>query len=322
MDIDNLRAQVDLAMMDPDFSLISNFEIHWEEMGSNGRLLDLSNEYDHQDQDLYAGLSVTKELLTGEGMYSGTKISLEILNILYMQFREMLQNWIEENLFKPVARKKGFVEVDKFGREHLLYPKVSFTRLSIRDAETSFDQVFQLYQKGSVPIDVILEMLNIDPEIATQRLKEDLMTVNDAAFNDFLRAAYGAAGNDFPTKTDIQDRLATNMGLNIVKPAADAAGGAPGGDMGGGGLRFAKVVSKKAEETQAQSNGPTADGVGQEAPGSTTSESGIDIKKLASDPLVKASLAYILKEATERPERLVKIAEIIQNQKRARGIKE
>ena len=315
-DIDNLRAQVDLAMMDPDFSIISNYEIHWEEMGSQGRLLDLSNEYDHQDNDLYAGLGVTKELLTGEGMYSGAKISLEILNIQYMQFREMLQSWIEDNLFKPVARKKGFIEVDKFGREHLLYPKVSFTRLSIRDAGESFDQVFQLYQKGSVPIDVILEMLNIDPEIASQKLSEDLMTVNDAAFNDFLRAAYGAAGNDFAAKTDIVDRLATNMGLNIIKAPEEGAGG---GDMGGGAgaLRFATTKSVRAEDTQAQSDGPQAGGVGRVGPDSISN--GIDIKKLSSDPRSKEALAYILKEATEKPERLVKLAELIAKHKQANG---
>lgn len=283
-DLEALRAQVDYALMDPDYSIVTNFEVHWEEMGSQGRLLDLTSEYEHQESNLYAGLNVTKELLTGEGMYSGSKLSLEVLNILYMQFREMLSDWIENNLFKPVARKKGFVEVDKYGREHLIYPKVSFTRLSIRDAGETFDQVFQLYQKGSVPIDTILEMLNIDPEIARRRLEADLMTVNDSSFNAFLNAAYSAAGNDFATKTDMHNRLAEAMGLNIVEQAKEDAGG---GDAGGGigGLRFASTEIPEPKNP--------------------------DLASVLEDDGAREALAVILRDAAKDPSFLKKVAEAI-----------
>ena len=236
-DIDDLRAQVDWALADPDYSIVSNYEIHWDEMGTSGRLLDLNNEYEHTEKLLYAGLGVTEEILNGGGMYSGGgKISLEMLNTQYMQFREMLIDWIENNLFKPVARKKGFIEYDEFGREHLVYPKVSFSRLSLRDADSAFEQVFQLYQKGSVPSDVILEMLNIDPDIARSKLEADLFTVNDSTFNEFLRAAYGAVGNTFADTTDIAERLAQSMSL-VYKKKEEGGGDAGGG--AGGGLRFA-----------------------------------------------------------------------------------
>lgn len=282
VDTEGLRAQVDYALMDPDYSIVTNFEVHWEEMGSNGRLLDLSGEYEHQESNLYAGLSVTKELLTGEGMYSGNKLSLEILNIQYMQFREMLSDWIENNLFKPVAKKKGFVETDEFGREHLIYPKVSFTRLSIRDAGESFEQVFQLYTKGSVPIDVILEMLNIDPDIARQKLEADLLTVNDSTFNAFLQAAYSAAGNDFPAKTNLSEKLAKTMGLDI-KVEAPTNGADPGGDAGGG-LRFASDKTKQSAEVQ----------------------------KLMEDPEAKHALATVIKSACDDPKLLKRFAKLLE----------
>ena len=287
-DLDDLRAQVDWSLADPDYSIVANYEIHWDEMNTSGRLLELNTEYEHSEKLLYAGLGVTEELLNGGGMYSGgSKISLELLNIQYMQFREMLIEWIENNLFKPVARKKGFIEYDEFGNEHLIYPKVTFTRLSIRDAESSFEQVFQLYQKGSVPSDVILEMLNIDPDIARQRLEADLFTVNDSTFNEFLRAAYSAAGSSFADKTNISERLATSMGLSFAAaPAADEGGGGGGGEEGG--LRFA---------------------AGDHAP--VIKDPSKDVQTVSED------LQFLLEAANNDPQKIAFLADLVRKRKAA-----
>jgi hypothetical protein len=45
-DTEALRDQIDLALQDPDYSIVTNFQVTWEEMNSNGRLLELSGEYD------------------------------------------------------------------------------------------------------------------------------------------------------------------------------------------------------------------------------------------------------------------------------------
>jgi hypothetical protein len=186
VDVESLREQVDMALTDPDFSIISNYEVHWQEMGSNGRLLELSSEHEHIENCLFAGLGVTRELLTGEGTYAGNRITLEILNTQYLLFRELLQEYVENNIFKPVARKKGFIEKDKYGREKLLYPKLSFTRLAIKDNDAFFEQAMQLYNKGSISIDIILEMLNVDPISTRKKIEADLFTVNDFAFNQLM----------------------------------------------------------------------------------------------------------------------------------------
>ncbi|MBE3086161.1 MAG: hypothetical protein IMZ64_08090, partial [Bacteroidetes bacterium] len=162
-DVDSLREQVDMALVDPDYSIIANYEVHWEEMGSQGRLLDIEAENEAGLNRLLAGLGLTREILTGEGSYAGSRISLEIMNTEYLLFREVIQDFVENYLFKPIARKKGFIEYDDYGNEIVLYPKLSFTRLAIRDNDRYFDAAFQLYQKGSISIDLILDILNIDP---------------------------------------------------------------------------------------------------------------------------------------------------------------
>lgn len=224
-DTDNLREQVDMALVDPDYSIIANYEVHWEEMGSQGRLLDIEAENEGSLNRLFAGMGVTREILTGEGTYTGSKISLEIMNTEYLLFREILQDYVENYLFKPIARKKGFVEYDDYGNEILLYPRLSFTRLAIRDNEQFFDAAFQLYQKGSISIDLILDILNIDPESTRQKIEKDLFTVNDSIFNEVMRNIYTTVATPLVEKTNLTEKLAEYLKLDMMEEAAPSEGG-------------------------------------------------------------------------------------------------
>ena len=143
-DTDALRDQVDLALQDPDYTIVTNFQVSWEEMGADQRLLELSSEYDLTDRQLYAGLGVTESLLSGESSYSGDRINLEVINTRYMLLREILQDFIEEYVFKPMCKRMGYIEEDADGNEKVLYPSLSFTRLGLRDNSETFDALFNL----------------------------------------------------------------------------------------------------------------------------------------------------------------------------------
>lgn len=224
-DVDALREQVDLALVDPDYTIVTNYEVHWEEMGSRDRLLDLSTEYEQTERRLRTGLGVTESLLSGETLYSGDRLKLEVINQRYLFLREILQEYVEEYLFKPVARRKGFVEKDKWGDEVVLYPHLSFTRLPLRDSQDTYDALFNLYQKGSIPVELILEMFNIDPYDTKTKLEHDLFTVNDAVFNEVMRGIYGALGNTIAEQTDVSERVVKYLGLKTkAAPPAEEEG--------------------------------------------------------------------------------------------------
>jgi len=213
LDVEDLREQVDLALVDPDYSIITNYEVHWEDIGARDRLLDLSTEYEITDKQLFAGLGVTESLLNGESTFSGDRVKLEVLNTRYLLFREMIQEYVEKYLFKPVARRKGFIEEDEWGNEVVLYPRLSFTRLALRDSQDTFDALFNLYQKGSLSIDVILEMFNIDPLDTKEKLERDMFTINDATFNEVLRGIYGEVGRKLVEETDVAQKIAEYLKL-------------------------------------------------------------------------------------------------------------
>lgn len=219
VDVEEIRGQVELALQDPDYSIITNFEIHWEEMGSQQRLLELSGEYELTDRQLYAGLGVTESLLSGESSYSGDRINLEVINTRYMLLREILQDMIENNFLKPMCRRMGFIEEDEDGNEVVVVPSLSFTRLALRDNADTFDALFNLYQKGSLDIDIILELLNIDPYTTREKLKKDLFTVNDSKFNDALGSIYSEVGRMLAENSNVAEVVAKQLGLDYKKPA-------------------------------------------------------------------------------------------------------
>ena len=220
-DVEALREQVDLALQDPDYSIIANFQISWEEMGSDQRLLDLNGEYDMTDRQMYAGLGVTESLLSGESSYSGDRINLEVINTRYMLMREVLQEMVEENILKPMCKRMGFIEEDEDGEEVVVHPTLSFTRLGLRDNNDTFDSLFNLYQKGSIDIDIILELLNVDPESTKRKLERDMWTMNDSQFNEVLRGIYGEAGRMIAENSEVIEKIAENLGLNYEKPAEE-----------------------------------------------------------------------------------------------------
>ena len=224
-DVEELRDQVDLALLDPDYSIIANYQVNWEEISADARLLNLSGEYDYTDRQLFAGLGVTESMLTGESSYSGERINIEIINNRYLLYRDIIQKYVHDKLFKPVAIRKGFYEYDEFGNKVVLYPNLSFTRLAVRDNRDTFDSLFNLYQKGSLSVDYILELLNIDPESVRERLERDLFTVNDATFNEAIRSVLSDAGRGVIEQSDFLERFieylskVSQFKINHVPPA-------------------------------------------------------------------------------------------------------
>lgn len=209
--LDELRDQVDQSMLSPDYSIVTNYQINWETIGAENRLIDLQREYETIENQIFAGLGVTRELLTGEGLYSGNKISIEILNTRYLLKREMLQRFVEESLFKPLALENGFYEDDKDGNRKWLYPRLSFSRLTIRDNSEVFDSLFQLYQKGSIPVGTILDLFNLDEDEVDEKLRRDMFTPKDAVYNDMLRGIYSDLGSKIVESTDLAQQIAENM---------------------------------------------------------------------------------------------------------------
>lgn len=229
-ELDDLRTQVDLSYMDPEYSIITNYEVTWNQIGVQERMLDFSREYEQIENQVFAALGVTRELLTGEGQFSGTKITVEILNTMFLLTREVLRNYIEKQLFIPVCEAHGWFEEDSNGAKVYWYPQIGFNRLTIRDNAEVFDSLFQLYSKGSLPIEVIYELFNLNSDEMHAKLLEGLFTTKDSTFNRMLEEANTEVGRALPQQTDIVEKVSKYLGLQFhEKPPEEGGEGGEGG---------------------------------------------------------------------------------------------
>ena len=203
---------------------------------------------------MFAAMGTTRELLTGEGAYSGNKITVEILNTMFLLTREVLKNYVEKQLFIPICKKRGWVEKGKNGVEKYLYPRVGFNRLTIRDNAEVFESLFQLYQKGSLPVDVMYELFNLNAEEMHSKIKDDLFTVKDSTFNRAVEEMNTETGRALVRQSNVVEKVAKYLGLEY-HPEQDPEGGG-GGDMGGG-------MGGGLEDAAAEAMGQGAEGEAQ-----------------------------------------------------------
>jgi hypothetical protein len=255
---DNLRAEIDLSMEDPDYHVVTNFDFTWDLIGAENRLIQLQPEYERIENEIFAALGATKELVTGEASYGGAKVTAEILNTRYLLVREVFKNFVEKKLLHPMAVKNDWYEEDpETGEREYYYPMLTFNRLTIRDNQEMFDALFQLYQKGSLPIQVIYELFNLNPDEMNDVLVDDMFTVRDATFNEMLRQVHTDLGSKLVEETDIFTRVSNYCGLTRTDEEGQLQT-TPVADLGG------DIFNAPQEETAEDEEAPPEDEEGLE----------------------------------------------------------
>lgn len=151
--------------------------------------------------------------------------------------RELIKSYIEKKLFIPVCEAHGWYETGKSGIKKYLYPQLGFNRLTIRDNTEVFDSLFQLYQKGSLPVDIIYELFNLNVDEINAKLRSQLFTVKDATSNRMSEEVNAEVGRKLVDLTDIVPRVAKYLGLKMksIEEQQQAQG------MGGMGVGFADI---------------------------------------------------------------------------------
>ena len=237
-DVNEIRDQVEDAMLNPDSAIITNYELHWELIGTSSGLMQLSTERDWITEDLLVGLMMSKNILLGEGKFAAGQTVLEIMNQRYAIFREVLEAYIEKNLFLPIARNMGLVEyqpgtVKKNPREVFLYPRVRWNRLNLTDDTQHKQMLAQAVAEGKVDTATWLEYFGLNADTIAERLKANEDTVLDPAYNELRRS--------------IMMEVGRSLGPAVAKVYADAYGIEIDDPMGGGMGMFA---SSKAPITK------------------------------------------------------------------------
>jgi len=239
-DLEDVMEQLALTQNDPNLTLVTHhaFELDW--YSASGKILQLGSEFEMCNQDIMDGLMMNKALLNGEGpAYASAAIGIEAMISRLDSFREVVADWIEDKIYKPLAYMQGFTKQTEGGEEKLHYPKVEFPDLNLRD-DTQMKQMYMdLKRDSNISLKTLLEYLGIDYDQEVELMRAEQYTlpiIPDEGGG--MGGGLGGMGGGLPM--DLGGAPMDLGGLGGGMPAEMGGGGMGGGGMpgmppGGGG---------------------------------------------------------------------------------------
>jgi len=236
-DIDNVQDELASIANDPNLTLVThhNFDLEW--YGATGKIHPLTGEFELIEQEILDGVMLNKALLNGEGpTYGNAQVGLLAMAQRLETFRREVAHWIEQNVFMPVAKWNGFVIEGERGQDEIVYPKIKFDDLQLRDDTGKLQMLVTANQNGVISNVSLIEAfgLDSDQEIERLRFEQGANFVNDQSFGtpnvslsfqsgNVSGQGFGAASPDM------------SAGAEGMPPAADlSVGGGGGAPLPGG----------------------------------------------------------------------------------------
>jgi len=149
---------------------------------------------------------------------SSAAVGIEAMIQRLETFRGGISKWIEKNLYLPEAKRQGFVEINpETGEEDYIYPTIKWDSMHLRDQQQYRTFIIQLYDKGLLSAQTVLEAFDLDPDQEIERKRYDALQLM-AVGQGFGQGGGDAGGGGFG-----------DGGGSMMPPI----GGGGGGDMGG-----------------------------------------------------------------------------------------
>jgi very-short-patch-repair endonuclease len=140
--------------------------------GATGKIHPLTGEFEVIEQEILDGVMLNKALLNGEGpTYGNAQVGLLAMAQRLETFRREVAHWVEQCVFKPVAKWNGFVTEGERGQEELVYPKIKFDDLQLRDDTGKLQMLVTANQNGVISNVSLIEAFGLDSDQEIERLR-------------------------------------------------------------------------------------------------------------------------------------------------------
>lgn len=216
--------QTDLATMaesEEGSMLAVNYEVSVEELSLDiGEQLDLDSTIERTEKEILSALGMPDDIISGEGgSYGGSFLKVELLSNEYIEFRNSLKGFIEDQIFKPIAIKKGFITVNSWGDVIPIIPSVRFDKFSISRQSEDLAMIRDLVAEKKLPVETLLEHLGFNVEDIEQKLRKEQSTILNPDVHEAINTA-------------IQDILTEKLGgdSDFIKKLLDSLGFTPNVD--------------------------------------------------------------------------------------------
>jgi hypothetical protein len=161
------------SVRDPNYKVVSPVPVNMLSVGGQGRALLLTPEIQQVQEEILAGMNVPREFIFGGISYSGSSISLKILENNFITYRVLLKDFIQNFVIRRMAqaRKEWVNENDD---DQLVTAKM--TDLKMQDDVQQKQLIIQLNGAGKCSDEFMWKTIGIDPEKMREEIEREALT--------------------------------------------------------------------------------------------------------------------------------------------------
>jgi GNAT superfamily N-acetyltransferase len=147
-------------------------------------LISVDDIAEKAEDTLLQGLGMVETLVGGSDSYANSYLQLEMLGNQFTIERQILKKFIEEQILKPVAVKKGLYIKDEWGNIEYLYPRVEFDRLNLAHSSDDFQLLLDLASNKKIPYSYVVKALGFNiHEIERMLIEEQTSPLSEGVAN-------------------------------------------------------------------------------------------------------------------------------------------
>lgn len=234
-DLQDVQNQLSAVANDPNLTIVTHHAFEYEWYGATGKIHNITQEIEQIGKEILDGLMLNQAILNGEmAGYSSAQVGIEVLIRRLDNWRNKLKTWVEKNIFKPVAMMQGFIDEEESkeaGEPVYLYPSLIWNDLQLRDKTNRIQTLMQMYDKGLVSGQTVLEEMDLDYDSEVEKIREEQIT---AQASGQIPGMGGDAMGGAPMGGGPMGGGMPGGDLGGGMPGGEMGGGMPGGEMGGG----------------------------------------------------------------------------------------
>ena len=239
-DLEAWRNVFEEAQYDKDFKIFSHAGIAVERVGYGAGIYDISGDITQIIKEIYVGLQVPPVLMDGgaDTTYANGGVALDVLRQRYMQFRNMLSQWLKRKIFAPISKIQGFYDYSG-GEKQLIVPDIDWNHMSIFDAGDYINSLVTLTQGEDAAkrasLHTLYRSMGLEFEDETRKMRKEAIQI---AINKKEKIALDAMDLNSLRALDEEDEIPEPEVAPGQKPGGETPlpGETPGGAPPGGGL--------------------------------------------------------------------------------------
>jgi len=298
------RVQLEQAINDPDYNIITHPFIQVEHYSGHDKILPLVPQYELVKQRIFAGLFVSEAIISGEKTpYAAGITFMRGLMNRYQTFRNNIENEVVRKIFKPMARYRGFymptaadvahkIKTRRNDDRRLVVPKIYWQKANLLSNQQIQQMIINLRERGEIPFRVLTDVFGWDLDEIQTQLKAEEGTRTDPVWKkvrDKVFTTNNELGRKLLLGDDVDEILKEQIKLGLKEPTSKRGdkSGAPTSEVPEitpGRPAIPSDVTLRPEEVRGE--GPVAAGTpgelperkprpGEETPGGTAPGGGV-----------------------------------------------